>query len=65
MHKKRFWITSCILAAGFTMNMAGAVGAADAEKGELIFVGTLEELKEEFKGDESLEKMFLEITENE
>ena len=25
----------------------------------------LEELKEEFKGDESLEKMFLEITENE
>ena len=37
MHKKRFWITSCILAAGFTMNMAGAVGAADAEKGELIF----------------------------
>ena len=26
---------------------------------------TLEELKEEFKGDESLEKMFLEITENE
>ena len=32
MHKKRFWITSCILAAGFTMNMAGAVGAADAEK---------------------------------
>ena len=34
------------------------------KKGELIFVGTLEELKEEFKGDESLEKMFLEITEN-
>ena len=35
------------------------------KKGKLIFVGTLEELKEEFKGDESLEKMFLEITENE
>ena len=30
MHKKRFWITSCILAAGFTMNLAGAVGAAYA-----------------------------------
>ena len=37
MHKKRFWITSCILAAGLTMNLAGVVNAADAENGELIF----------------------------
>ena len=35
------------------------------KQGKLIFVGTLEELREEFKGDDSLEKMFLEMTENE
>lgn len=35
------------------------------KNGKLIFVGTLEELKEEFKADETLEKMFLEITEDE
>ncbi|WP_297633691.1 ABC transporter ATP-binding protein [uncultured Clostridium sp.] len=35
------------------------------KKGELIFVGTLEELKDKFEEDESLEKIFLEITENE
>ncbi len=34
-------------------------------KGKLVFVGTLEELKEKFKGNESLEKLFLEITEDE
>ena len=34
-------------------------------KGKLIFVGTLNEMREEFKGSESLEKMFLEMTENE
>ena len=37
MHYKKLWITSCILAAGMTMNLAGVVNAADAEKGELIF----------------------------
>ena len=37
MHYKKLWITSCILAAGLTMNLAGVVNAADAEKGELIF----------------------------
>lgn len=35
------------------------------KKGKLIFVGTLDELREEFKCNDSLEKMFLEITENE
>ncbi|MGL4850324.1 MAG: ABC transporter ATP-binding protein [Clostridium sp.] len=35
------------------------------KKGKLIFVGTLEELKEKFAEDESLEKIFLEMTENE
>ncbi|MGG5460353.1 ABC transporter ATP-binding protein [Clostridium sp. B9] len=35
------------------------------KKGKLIFVGTLEELREEFKGNDSLEEMFLEITGNE
>ena len=37
MHYKKLWITSCILAAGLTMNLAGVVNAADAEKGQLIF----------------------------
>ena len=37
MHYKKLWITSCILAAGLTMNLAGVVNAADAKKGELIF----------------------------
>lgn len=35
------------------------------KKGKLIFVGTLEELKEKFAEDKSLEKIFLEMTENE
>ncbi|MGL5417678.1 MAG: ABC transporter ATP-binding protein [Clostridium sp.] len=35
------------------------------KKGKLIFVGTLEELKDKFTEDESLEKIFLEMTENE
>ncbi|SHE41065.1 ABC transporter ATP-binding protein [Clostridium fallax] len=34
-------------------------------KGKIIFCGTLEEMKNHFKSNESLEKMFLEITENE
>ncbi|MDP4145654.1 MAG: ABC transporter ATP-binding protein [Bacillota bacterium] len=34
-------------------------------KGKIIFSGTLEELKEHFKTNESLEKIFLEMTENE
>lgn len=34
-------------------------------KGNLIFNGTLEEIKAEFKADESLEQMFLEITADE
>ena len=37
MHYKKLWITSCILAAGLAMNLAGVVNAADAKKGELIF----------------------------
>ncbi len=32
-------------------------------KGKLISFGTITELREKFKGDESLEKMFLELTE--
>ena len=34
-------------------------------KGQLIFQGTLEEMRHEFKANDSLEKMFLEMTENE
>lgn len=34
-------------------------------KGKLKFVGTLNDMREEFKESESLEKMFLEMTENE
>lgn len=34
-------------------------------KGKIIFCGTLDEMKEHFKSSESLEKMFLEMTENE
>jgi len=34
-------------------------------KGQLIFNGTLKSMKEEFKENESLEEMFLEMTENE
>ncbi len=34
-------------------------------KGRIIFVGTLNEMRDHFKQNESLEKMFLEMTENE
>lgn len=34
-------------------------------KGQLIFNGTLDKLRDEFKANESLEEMFLEMTENE
>ncbi|MGE5632795.1 MAG: ABC transporter ATP-binding protein [Caulobacteraceae bacterium] len=34
-------------------------------KGKLLFYGTLEEMREHFKSNESLENMFLEMTENE
>lgn len=34
-------------------------------KGKILFCGTLEEIREHFKESESLEKMFLEMTENE
>jgi ABC-2 type transport system ATP-binding protein len=33
-------------------------------KGKILFCGKLDTMKEQFKGDESLEKMFLEMTEN-
>ena len=34
-------------------------------KGKILFCGKLEEMREHFKGDQSLENMFLEMTENE
>lgn len=34
-------------------------------KGKILFCGTIEEMKEHFKGSESLENMFLRMTENE
>lgn len=34
-------------------------------KGKILFAGSIQELKEHFKENESLEKIFLEITENE
>ncbi len=34
-------------------------------KGKILFCGTLEEMREHFKSNESLEQMFLELTENE
>lgn len=34
-------------------------------KGKLLFFGTMDEMREHFKSSESLEKMFLELTENE
>lgn len=34
-------------------------------KGKLVFVGTLEEIKEKFKENKSLEELFLEVTEEE
>ncbi|NLP46911.1 MAG: ABC transporter ATP-binding protein [Epulopiscium sp.] len=34
-------------------------------KGKILFCGNMEEMRKEFQGDESLEKMFLELTENE
>jgi len=34
-------------------------------KGNILFCGTLEEMREHFKSNESLEKMFLEMTDNE
>ncbi len=34
-------------------------------KGKLVFVGTFEEMKKQFREDTSLENLFLEITENE
>lgn len=33
-------------------------------KGEIIFVGTIEEMKKEFKENKSLEELFMEITKN-
>lgn len=38
---------------------------AIVNKGKILFCGTLEEIRDHFKQDESLEKMFLEMTENE
>jgi ABC-2 type transport system ATP-binding protein len=40
-------------------------GVAIINKGKILFSGTMEELKEHFKANESLEKIFLEITEHE
>lgn len=34
-------------------------------KGRILFSGNLEEMREHFKSNESLEKMFLELTQNE
>jgi ABC-2 type transport system ATP-binding protein len=34
-------------------------------KGKILFCGTLKDMREKYKEDESLEKMFLELTENE
>lgn len=34
-------------------------------KGKLLFYGTMDEMREHFKSNESLEKIFLELTENE
>lgn len=34
-------------------------------KGKILFAGNINELKDHFKSNESLEKIFLEITENE
>lgn len=34
-------------------------------KGKILFTGSMQEIKEQFKQDQSLEKMFLELTENE
>lgn len=34
-------------------------------KGKILFAGSIEQIKEHFKANESLEKIFLEITENE
>ncbi|OPJ61308.1 ABC transporter ATP-binding protein [Clostridium oryzae] len=34
-------------------------------KGKILFCGTIEEMREHFKANESLEKMFLELTEDE
>ncbi len=34
-------------------------------KGNILFCGTIDEMREHFKANESLEKMFLEMTENE
>ena len=55
MHYKKFWITSCILAAGLTMNIAGSVGAADAETGELIFAQCKEYINVRSDADENSE----------
>ena len=55
MHYKKLWITSCILAAGLTMNLAGVVNAADAEKGELIFAQCEEYINVRSEADENSE----------
>jgi ABC-2 type transport system ATP-binding protein len=34
-------------------------------KGKILFYGSIEEMRQHFKGDESLENMFLELVENE
>ena len=55
MHYKKLWITSCILAAGLTMNLAGVVNAADAETGELIFAQCESYINIRSEADESSE----------
>ena len=34
------------------------------DKGKLLFVGTIEEMKKELKENKSLEELFMEITKN-
>ena len=55
MRNKKLWLTSCILAAGLTMNIASCVGAEDAEAGELIFAQCEEYINVRSEADENSE----------
>ena len=55
MRNKKLWLTSCILAAGLTMNIASCVSAEDAETGDLIFAQCEEYINVRSEADENSE----------
>ena len=60
-HNKTVFFSTHIL--DVAEKLCDRIGIID--KGKLLFVGTLEEIKDELKENKSLEELFMEITKNE